>query len=242
MRRSPGDFENSSTKSSRMPIKAKGLIVWGAGGHAKVVADIVKLLGRRRIAAFVDDAGEAGGAQKRFLGIRVISDRQELGPLLHRNCREVVIAIGNCSTRMRLAAQAQSMGFTLCEALVHPTAVVSSSATLGRGTVVVAGAVINAAAALGENVIVNTCASVDHDCAIEDGVHICPGAHLAGDVLVERGVWVGLGASVIEKVRIGKGAMIGAGAVVVGDIPAEVLALGCPARVVAKAKLRSVYV
>jgi UDP-N-acetylbacillosamine N-acetyltransferase len=225
-----------------MPTKTKGLVVWGAGGHAKVVAEIVNLLGRRKIVAFIDDAAHGEGTKEKFLGIRLISDRQDLASLLRRNRPEIVIAIGNCSTRIRLAAQAQSIGFKLCEPLVHPAAVVSSSATLGRGTVVLAGAVINAAAALGENVIVNTCASVDHDCAIEDGVHICPGARLAGDVSVEHGAWVGLGAAVIEKVRIGKGAMIGAGAVVVGDIPANVLALGCPARVIAKAKLPSVYV
>src|SRR3954466_11319100 len=117
-----------------MPTKPKGLIIWGAGAHAKVVAEIVKLLGRRKIVAFFDDAGTHQAAKEKFLGTRIISDRRELAALLGRHCREVVIAIGNCSTRMRLAAEAQSLGFGLCEPLIHPGAIVSASATLGRGT------------------------------------------------------------------------------------------------------------
>jgi acetyltransferase EpsM len=224
-----------------MPTKPKGLIVWGAGGHARVVADIVQLHGRHRIVAFVDDGGTADQPDK-FLGIQLLSEREKLALLLKRGCREMVIAIGNCSTRLRLAAEAQQIGFDLCEPLVHPKATVARSATLGRGTVVAAGAVVNPAAILGENVIVNTCASVDHDCILENGVHVCPGAHLAGNVTVCRGTWIGIGATVIEKIRIGKGVMIGAGAVVVSNVPDGVLALGCPARVVVDAQMPAVCV
>lgn len=224
-----------------MPTKLKGLIVWGAGGHAKVVADIVAQAGGYRILGFVDDS--AGKLQtSRFLGIRVFSDRGKLVPFAKKKGAEIVIAIGNCASRMRLAGEARSAGFKLCAPLIHPNATVAASAELGRGTVVVAGAVINAEAVVGKNVIVNTCASIDHDCVLEDGVHVCPGAHLAGNVTVGRGAWIGIGATVIEKVRIGKGAMIGAGAVVVRNIPEGVLALGCPARIAADACRSDVYV
>src|SRR5258705_7455941 len=118
-----------------MPTKPKGLIIWGACGHAKVVADIVQLRGRHKIVAFVDDAASEDQPDK-FLGVQLLSEREKLAALLKRNCREIVIAIGNCSTRLRLAAEAQQIGFDLCEPLVHPKATVARSGTLGRGTVV----------------------------------------------------------------------------------------------------------
>ena len=124
----------------------------------------------------------------------------------------VIIGIGNCAARLRLAEEARREGFELATA-VHPRAVVAGGVSVGAGSVVAAGAVVNPFAQIGENVIVNTCASVDHDAVVEDGAHICPGAHLAGWVRVGRGAWVGIGSSVIDRVRIGAGSIVGAGSV-----------------------------
>ncbi len=204
------------------------MVIWGAGGHATVVADIVRLNRRQEIVAFMDDS--ARGRTGRLLGVPVIHQRQKLARIRREGPCEIIIAIGNCAVRLRLAEVAKQMRYSLASA-VHPRATVASSAEIGAGTVIAAGAVINPGARLGENVIVNTCASVDHDCVLQDGVHICPGAHLAGNITVGRGAWIGIGATVIEGIRIGKGSVIAAGAVVVSDIPDGVLAKGVPAKV-----------
>ena len=211
-----------------MPAKSSKLVIWGAGGHATVVADIVRLNGRHKIVAFVDDSPNGRTAQS--LGAPIVREREALVEILRGGTGEMIIAIGDCAVRLHLASVAKEMGFRLASA-IHPRATVASTAEIGAGVVIAAGAVVNPGAVLGENVIVNTSASVDHDCLLEDGVHICPGAHLAGNVTVRRGTWVGIGASVIEGVEIGKGSMIAAGGVVVSNMPDGVLAKGVPAKV-----------
>ena len=210
-----------------MAAKLRKLVIWGAGGHATVVADIVRLGGRHEIAAFMDDS--PSGRDGDLLGVPIICQREKLKSVLREGLCDIIIGIGDCATRLRLGAVAKEMGFRLATA-IHPQAVVASTAKIGAGCVIAAGAVVNPGVVLGENVIVNTSASVDHDCVVEDGVHICPGAHLAGNVTVRRGVWVGIGATVIEGVEIGKGSMIAAGGVVVSDIADGVLAKGVPAK------------
>jgi acetyltransferase EpsM len=212
-----------------MAQKREKLIIWGAGGHAAVVADIVRLDRTRELVGFVDDTGRE--ARSAFLELRVLRTREALAAMQQKGVREAIIAVGDCGARLRLAKAAKQMGFRLGLA-IHPRAVVASSAKLGMGTVVAAGAVINPRAIVGENVIVNTCASVDHDCVVQDGAHICPGAHLAGNVKVGRGAWVGIGATVIDGITIGDGAFIAAGSVVVRDIPPAATAMGVPAKVV----------
>ncbi|HSU56389.1 MAG TPA: acetyltransferase [Candidatus Dormibacteraeota bacterium] len=213
-----------------MASKRKKLLIWGAGGHAKVVADLVDVLGSHEIVAFFDDVANPGRGRK-LLAVRVVTEREEFKRLISGTPTEVIVAIGNCEARTGLANEARVMGLQLAPALVHPRATVASGVTLGAGSVVLAGAVVNTGTTIGENVIVNTSSSVDHDCVLKDGVHICPGAHLAGDVTVDRGAWVGIGATVIEKVRIGERALIAAGAVVVRDVPAGAVAKGCPGKI-----------
>jgi acetyltransferase EpsM len=215
-----------------VPAKRKKLIIWGAGGHASVVADIVRQTGTHVIVGFVDDTSRRR-RYRSLLGVRILGSRADLKGLLRAGVRQIVIAVGDCDARLKLAAIAQALGFRLC-AVIHPRATVAQTASIGAGTVIAAGAVVNPGAMIGENVIVNTCASVDHDCVIEDGAHVCPGAHLAGNVTVGRGAWIGIGATVIEGVRVGRGAFIGAGGVVVEDVADKVLAAGVPARVVRK--------
>lgn len=218
---------------TRVALRRKQLVIWGARGHASVVADIVRQGQTHEIACFVDDSGGNSARGRAFLGVRVLSDRKELAAMFRRGVEDIIIAIGDCDARLKLAAAAKGLGFRLWSA-VHPHAVVALSAQVGAGTVIAAGAVIGPGTTLGENVIVNSCASVDHDCRLAEGVHICPGTHLAGRVEVGRAAWIGIGSTVIERVRIGQGAFVAAGAVVVGEIPERVLARGVPARVVRK--------
>jgi len=208
------------------------LLIWGASGHAKVVADIVRLAGRFEVAGFFDDVNpHPPGAS--FLDAPLYGGIGDLRSLRSRGVDRLIVAVGDCAARLRLAAAAREQGFVLTTA-VHPGAVVAGDVRIGAGTVVAGGAVVNPGTVLGENVIVNTGAVVDHDCVVEDGAHICPGARLAGDVTVGRGAWVGIGATVIEKVRIGPGAFVGAGAVVIRDVPDRVRVAGVPARTIRK--------
>lgn len=205
------------------------LAIWGAAGHAVVVADIVRLHGLYEIVAFVDeiDPNRHGDL---FCGAPVLAARDPW-PLLERygHCH-LIIAIGDCAARLRLSAAAEQRGYPLAT-VIHPGAIVASDVSIGGGSMIAAGAVVNPGARLGRSVIVNTGATIDHHCSIEDGAHVAPGAHLAGEVTIGRGAWVGIGAAVLGGVRVGAGAMVGAGAVVTHNLPDGVLAYGVPARI-----------
>jgi UDP-perosamine 4-acetyltransferase len=196
-------------------------IVLGGGGHSKVVVDL--LLGQGiDVAATI-----ALIASEPYRGIPVLvgDDRlHDFPPDAHR----CAVAIGDNGARMRAAETVVRAGFRLTGA-VGRGAVISSTATIGDGTVVMNGAVVNADARLGELCIVNTGATVDHDCIIGDGVHLAPGTHIAGGVTIGRGAFLGVGAAVIPGITIGEGAIVGAGAVVIRDIEAGRTAVGNPA-------------
>jgi UDP-N-acetylbacillosamine N-acetyltransferase len=206
------------------------LVIWGAAGHARVVADIVRLEGRFDLAGFLDDLDPSRRGTT-FAGLTVLGGREVLGPLRGSGVDAMILAFGDCPARLRLGPVARSAGFELVTA-IHPRAVVAGDALVGPGTVVAAGAVVNPGTRLGDSVIVNTAASVDHDCRVEDGAHVAPGARLGGHVTVGRGAWVGIGAIVKDHLTVGAGSQVGAGAVVLADVPAGVVAYGAPARVV----------
>jgi acetyltransferase EpsM len=203
--------------------------IWGASGHALVVADILRLEGRE-VAGFIDDvAAERRG--QRFAGAQVLGGRECLDSLRSDGVHAVLIAVGDCAARLRLADVVRQHGLELARA-VHPRAVVAADVTLGAGTVVCAGAIVNPGSSVGENAILNTGATVDHECIIAEGAHVGPGAHLGGRVRVGRGAWIGIGATISDRVVIGAESIVGAGAVVLNDVPRRVVAFGVPARVV----------
>ncbi len=206
--------------------EAKKLLLWGAGGHAMVAAEIASLTESFSLVGFIDDTKASGDS---LLGVPVYQTlfvAKEAQP----DCCHLLVAIGDCNNRMLLANKAIQSGYHLAT-LIHPRAVVSKTADLGCGTLIAAGAVVGTNARVGQNVIINTCASVDHDCVVSDGVHISPGVRLAGRVRVGRGTWIGIGAAVIDGMEVGEGAIVGAGAVVVSSIPDSVVVVGVPARI-----------
>jgi UDP-N-acetylbacillosamine N-acetyltransferase len=212
------------------------LIIWGASGHARVVADIVRCENRYSIAGFLDDL-HPERAGETFEGAPIRGGREQLvgGGRLARLAGGtpaplVIIAFGDCAARLEAARFVAAKGLELAKA-IHPSAVIAASARIGAGSVVAANAVVNPGAVVGANAIINTAASVDHDCVIGDGAHICPGVRLAGNVRVGEASWIGIGAVVADGRTIGSGCVIGAGAVVVSDIPDGVVAFGVPARV-----------
>jgi sugar O-acyltransferase (sialic acid O-acetyltransferase NeuD family) len=207
---------------------SRKVLVYGASGHGKVVADAALAAGLDVVGFADDDAARRG---EFLLGLQVRATGQdEAVQLCRAEGAGYVVAIGANAVRKRVFDALRQSGlhpFTI----VHPSARIAPSARLGAGTVVFACAVVNADATVGEDVIINTAASVDHDCVLGSHTHVSPGAHLGGMVQVGEGAHVGIGSSVRNNVSIGAWSTIGAGAVVVGDMPERVVAFGVPARV-----------
>lgn len=210
-------------------LQMEPLVIWGASGHALVVADIVRLQEEYTVVGFLDDVNpDRCGIE--FCGATILGGREQLALLLDEKVRHILLAFGDCRMRLLLTSQLQAQGFRLPTA-IHPQSIVAQDVMVGAGTVVAAGAVINPSVQIGQSVIINTSASIDHECMIGDAAHIGPGARLAGRVVVGETAQVGIGATVIDRVHIGYGSVIGAGAVVVSDIPPNVIAYGVPAKV-----------
>jgi UDP-N-acetylbacillosamine N-acetyltransferase len=210
-------------------IMAGRIVIWGASGHALVVADIVRLSAMYEIVGFLDDI-DPGRHNTKFHGIPILGGREQLDRLRESGVEYLIVGIGDCAARLKLAGVAREKGFSLATA-IHPRATIAADVEIGPGTMVAAGAVINPGSRIGANVIINTSASVDHECVIEDGAHIGPGVNLGGNVTVGSGTWIGIGAKVQHRIVIGARSIVGAGAVVLHDVPEETVAFGVPAEV-----------
>lgn len=211
-----------------MAVKVVGL---GAGGHAKVVMEILRFHESYELVGLLDPKPELHG--KNVLGVPVLGDDDLLPALKHKGAGHFFVglgSVGDTRPRQRLFELALQCGMKPVDA-VHLQAVISPTAELGEGVTIMAGAVINACARLGVNVIVNTGAIVEHDCVIGDHAHIATGAQLASTVQVGNGAHIGAGATVLQCIHIGENAIVGAGAVVIRDVPPGVIVVGCPARV-----------
>lgn len=200
----------------------KKLLIIGAGGHGRVIADIAGRTGRYETIGFLDDCPQEKTLPYPYLG--VCGDAA-----LYAKEYDMIIAIGNAAVRARIMHELSDAGVTFAT-VVAPEAVVSQDAVLGRGTVVMPGAIINTGTRIGAGVIINTAASVDHDCVVGDFCHVSVGAHLCGTVSVEAESWIGAGATVINNIRVCGGCMIGAGAVVVRNITETGTYIGVPAK------------
>ena len=216
-------------KTRRSSTRRK-LVIWGAGGHAMCVADIIRLRGEYELIGFLDDVSpERTGTS--FFGARILGGQEQLDHLLNQGVHFMILGFGNILARLTLGEVVRSRGYELVTAF-HPSSVIAASVPIGPGTVIRAGAVIEAGCTVGENVIVGPCASVGHSSVLEDGARINPGANVSGNVTIGRAAMIGTGAVIKDRVHVGARTLIGAGATVVRDIPDGVVAYGNPARVV----------
>ena len=199
------------------------LLVIGASGHGKVIADIALKMNNWKSIAFLDDDENV----KSSIGIDVIGKTTDA--LKYMRNYDIFIAIGNNATREKIQEKLEVEGVSI-PVLIHPTAVIGEQVEFGAGTAVMAGAIINCCTTIGKGCIINTGATIDHDNFIEDYVHISPGVHTAGTVKIGKGTWLGVGSKVSNNLNITNGCKVGAGAVVVKDITEAGTYVGVPAR------------
>jgi len=192
------------------------MLLYGAGGHAKVVIDILKSIGVE-IDGLIDD----NELIKEFQGYPVNKNRiNEKLP--------VIISIGDNNIRKKIAQKISHANYLK---VIHPTAIVSDNTEIDNGTVIMHGCIIQPGVTIGKHCIVNTGASIDHDCVINDYVHISPRVTLCGNVIIGEGTLIGAGTTIIPGIKIGKWSVVAAGSVVTNDIPDYVMAAGTPSEI-----------
>lgn len=202
--------------------KHKNLMVIGAGGHGRVVADVAARSGKFQQIVFLDDAQPNQELPYPYLGKCDMAEN-------YLDQYEMVVAIGNGEVRQKIMRVLADKGACFAT-IVAPDAIVASDVQIGAGTVVFSGVVINTGASIGQGVIVNTASSIDHDCMVGDFCHIAVGARLCGTVRLAPQVWVGAGAVVINNLSVDTSCVIGAGAVVVKNIEQQGVYIGVPAK------------
>lgn len=208
-------------------------ILWGSSGHSNVLAEVIHLRGGKVVALFDNDSK----AISTLPGVPIYYGDTGLrnwlaanGSINGLNCG---VAIGGSrgKDRQDIYESLSALGLTF-PSIIHPSAVVSLSATFADGCQILANAVISASVSIGRMCIVNNNANIDHDCKIENGVHIAPGAILCGCVHVGNNTMIGAGAVVLPRIRIEENSVVGAGAVVTKNVPSGSVVVGNPARVI----------
>lgn len=204
------------------------LVILGAGGHAMVVADIIRIQDEYNIVGFLDDVSkERRGTE--FCGAPILGGVECLETVYQSGVRHMIVAIGDCSARMNLSDLVVAKGFSLVAA-IHPTASIASDVLIRSGTVVKAMAVIEPGAVVKENVIVGAGTYIGHECVIEKCACISAGGKVGGKSVIGQSAWIGLGAIVCDRVCVGDRAQVAAGSVAVKDIPNDIVAFGVPAK------------
>lgn len=194
----------------------EGITLYGAGGHCKVVMDVLAANGLKPT-GIVDDNPQSDC----FMGLPLTKPSG--------NIKEAIITIGNCEIRKLISHRIHVENYI---SVIHPSAFISPNATIGKGTVIMQGAIVQAGASIGSHCIINTQASVDHDCVIQDFVHVASGATICGECEVGECSWIGAGAVIKQCIRIGKNCIIGAGAVIIRDVPDNAIVAGNPGRII----------
>jgi len=199
------------------------LLIIGASGHGKVVADIAIKMKQWEYIAFLDD----DSLLHKSMNIDVIGNCNDIRKFI--NEYEIFIAIGNNKVRENVMRKLEDMG-AIIPVLIHPSAIIGEQTVVGFGTVIMAGTVINCCCSIGKGCIINTGSTLDHDNVIDNYVHISPGVNIAGTVRIGKNSWIGIGSIIKNNISITSDCIVGAGAVVVSDIIESGTYIGVPAR------------
>lgn len=199
------------------------LLIIGASGHGKVIADIALKMNKWNNIAFLDD----NKSIKESMGLKVIGGYSNCSTYFKDS--DVFVGVGSNTIREKLQKELELAGVSI-PVLVHPSAIIGTEVELGVGTAIMAGVIINCCTKIGKGCIINTNATIDHDNVLDDFIHISPGVNLAGTVTVGRGTWIGIGSKVSNNLQITSNCKIGAGAVVVNNITETGTYVGVPVR------------
>ncbi|WP_249869463.1 acetyltransferase [Oceanobacillus saliphilus] len=202
------------------------VIILGDGGHSRVIQEMIFMNEEYEIVAILDDKYKQG-----FQTLGIIHAPISYLVKLLRKDTKVVVAIGDNQIRKKVVQSLHLLPENYLS-VIHPSAVVSPSSTIGFGTVVMPNAVINAKAEVGNHCIINTGAIIEHDNWIDNFTHISPNATLTGNVTVGEGVHIGSSATIIPGKHIGNWSVVGAGSTVIEHIPAYSKAVGSPTRII----------
>jgi len=205
----------------------KRIIVFGTGGHARVVGSIIQALGIYRLQGFLDQ--KQAGRDERILGKPILGTWKEAGQWKKRGIRYAAFAVGDNRLRQQLHEKISAAGFQ-CPSLIHPEAWCDASSQIGEASVVCAKAFVGVEAKISTGCIINSQALIDHESTLGAFSHISPGCAVAGRVHIGEGAWLGINATVIDQVRIGSWSTVGAGAVVTKSVRSGQTVKGIPAR------------
>ncbi|MBN1844862.1 MAG: acetyltransferase [Sedimentisphaerales bacterium] len=205
------------------------IIIVGAGGHGRVVLDILKRNHQFEVKGFLDS--DPALHRNRIDGVEVLGDLSLIPRFGALGISGAVIAIGDNRIRQMYAETLERAGIGLVSA-IHPWASIADTARIGKNVVICAGVNVCAHTCIEDSVILNTGCIIDHESHIGPAAHICPGVRMAGHVSINPAAFVGIGATVIQNVTIGEAAVVGAGAVVIKDVPAYTTVVGVPAHIV----------
>ncbi|MBU3161217.1 acetyltransferase [Clostridium frigoris] len=207
------------------------IVLVGAGGHCKVIIDIIKSVGKYDIIGVTDTTFRG---EKLVLDIPIIGDDSILKKLYNDGVENAFVCIGalqNIRLRDKIYNKLKDIGFNI-PVLIHKDTIVSSYASIASGTCVMPGAIINPGVSIEENCIINTGVVIEHDCKIQRNTHISPKACIAGGVKVGHDTHVGMGSCIIQALHIGNNVIIGAGAVVINNVVDNVVTVGVPSKII----------
>jgi len=215
-------------------ISRMKVVIIGAGGHGRVVLDILRTNHQFEVVGFLDS--NPAIHHSIVDGIEVLGDLSLIPSFADLGISGALVAIGDNRIRQTYAETLEKTGIGLISA-IHPSSCIADSARIGKNVVICAGANICAHVAIEDSAILNTSCIIDHESRIGAASHICPGVRMAGHVVTEPAAFVGIGATLIQNITIGEAAVIGAGAVVINDVPAYATVVGVPARIVKQSHL-----
>lgn len=214
----------------------KKLLILGASGHGKVIANVAYDCDKWSEISFLDDNKNIGTS---LIGFKVIDSIYNLDLYIHDYI--CIVGIGDNYIRENITKRLQTLGADIAT-IIHPSAVIGLDVNIGIGSVIMPMAVINTSVSIGEGCVVNTGATIDHDCELGSFVHASPGVTIAGTVKVGDRTWLGAGATVINNISVTKDCIIGAGSTVLKDLDKSGLYIGTPAIMDSKTKNKELYI